>query len=133
MAEGDFIIDDAEAFKFIIGDGGAFQTVVKPPSDDSVVIFEESDERVLVEGAKFEVYEDDAGKYRFRLRAAEGGIVAVGEPYKHDGRSERIVCRCSTCRCERDRCRGRQLESNGRVARRMIGVGQAEIAGVEPV
>ena len=81
MAEGDFIIDDAEAFKFIIGDGGAFQTVVKPPSDDSVVIFEESDERVLVEGAKFEVYEDDAGKYRFRLRAAEGGIVAVGEPY----------------------------------------------------
>ena len=81
LAEGDFIIDDAEAFKFIIGDAGAFQTVVKPPSDDSVVIFEESDERVLVEGAKFEVYEDDAGKYRFRLRAAEGGIVAVGEPY----------------------------------------------------
>ena len=81
LAEGDFIIDDAEAFKFIIGDAGAFQTVVKPPSDDSVVIFEESDEQIIVMGAKFEVYEDDAGKYRFRLRALDGGIVAVGEPY----------------------------------------------------
>ena len=49
--------------------------------DDSVVIFEESDEQIIVMGAKFEVYEDDAGKYRFRLRAVDGGIVAVGGPY----------------------------------------------------
>lgn len=81
MVEGDFIIDDADAFKFVIGDPDAFQTVVKPPNDAPVVIFEESDERVIVEGAKFEVYEDDAGKYRFRLRAVDGGIVAVGGPY----------------------------------------------------
>lgn len=30
---------------------------------------------------KFEVYEDKAGKYRFRLKAGSGEIVAVGEPY----------------------------------------------------
>ena len=28
---------------------------------------------------KFEVYEDKSGQYRFRLKAANGGIIAVGE------------------------------------------------------
>ncbi|MSZ58600.1 MAG: hypothetical protein F2697_08695, partial [Actinobacteria bacterium] len=42
LVEGDFIIDDADAFKFVIGDPDAFQTVVKPPNDAPVVIFEES-------------------------------------------------------------------------------------------
>jgi uncharacterized protein YegP (UPF0339 family) len=31
---------------------------------------------------KFEVYEDNAGKYRFRLKAGNGEIIAVGEAYE---------------------------------------------------
>ncbi len=31
---------------------------------------------------KFEVYEDKGGKYRFRLKAGNGEIVAVGEAYE---------------------------------------------------
>ncbi len=30
---------------------------------------------------KFEVYEDKAGKFRFRLKAGNGEIVAMGEAY----------------------------------------------------
>ena len=30
---------------------------------------------------KFEVYTDKAGQYRFRLKAANGEIIAVGEAY----------------------------------------------------
>ncbi|OPX72417.1 MAG: hypothetical protein A4E38_00596 [Methanoregulaceae archaeon PtaB.Bin108] len=30
---------------------------------------------------KFEVYVDKAGKYRFRLKASNGEIIAVGESY----------------------------------------------------
>jgi len=30
---------------------------------------------------KFEVYEDKAGKFRFRLKAGNGEIVATGEAY----------------------------------------------------
>lgn len=31
---------------------------------------------------KFEVYPDKAGKYRFRLKASNGEIVAAGEAYE---------------------------------------------------
>ena len=31
---------------------------------------------------KFEVYEDKAGKFRFRLKAGNGEVVAVGEAYE---------------------------------------------------
>ncbi|MEY9925645.1 uncharacterized protein YegP (UPF0339 family) [Catenulispora sp. GP43] len=31
---------------------------------------------------KFEVYKDKAGKYRFRLKAGNGEIIAVGEAYE---------------------------------------------------
>lgn len=31
---------------------------------------------------KFEIYADRAGKYRFRLKAANGEIVASGEAYE---------------------------------------------------
>ncbi len=31
--------------------------------------------------AKFEVYQDKAGGYRFRLKAANGEVVATGESY----------------------------------------------------
>ncbi len=30
----------------------------------------------------FEVYEDKAGKFRFRLKAGNGQVVAVGEAYE---------------------------------------------------
>ena len=30
---------------------------------------------------KFEVYEDKAGRWRFRLKASNGQVVAVGEAY----------------------------------------------------
>ncbi|GAA0422493.1 YegP family protein [Streptomyces luteireticuli] len=30
---------------------------------------------------KFEMYEDKAGKYRYRLKAGNGEIIAVGEAY----------------------------------------------------
>jgi uncharacterized protein len=31
---------------------------------------------------KFEVYRDRAGKYRFRLKASNGQVVATGEAYE---------------------------------------------------
>lgn len=31
---------------------------------------------------KFEVYQDKAGKYRFRLKAGNGQIIATGEAYE---------------------------------------------------
>ena len=31
---------------------------------------------------KFEIYEDNGGKFRFRLKAKNGQIVAVSKPYK---------------------------------------------------
>ena len=35
-----------------------------------------------VKHPKFEIYQDKAGEYRFRLKAANGQIIAVGEGYK---------------------------------------------------
>ena len=32
--------------------------------------------------AKFELYQDKKGKYRFRLKAGNGQIIAVGEDYE---------------------------------------------------
>jgi uncharacterized protein YegP (UPF0339 family) len=31
---------------------------------------------------KFELYEDKAGKFRFRLKAGNGEVIAVGEAYE---------------------------------------------------
>ncbi|MGH3737560.1 MAG: YegP family protein [Micromonosporaceae bacterium] len=31
---------------------------------------------------KFELYTDKAGKYRFRLKASNGQVIAVGEAYE---------------------------------------------------
>jgi len=31
---------------------------------------------------KFELYKDNAGKFRFRLKASNGQIIAVGEAYE---------------------------------------------------
>ncbi|MFJ4094711.1 YegP family protein [Kitasatospora sp. NPDC089913] len=39
------------------------------------------DEEVARMAGKFEVYEDAGGKYRFRLKAGNGEIVATGQGY----------------------------------------------------
>ncbi len=36
----------------------------------------------VLKNPKFEVYKDKAGEFRFRLKAANGQIIAVGEGYK---------------------------------------------------
>ena len=33
-------------------------------------------------GAKFEIYKDKAGEFRFRLKAGNGEVIATGESYK---------------------------------------------------
>lgn len=38
---------------------------------------------------KFEVYEDRSGKYRFRLKAGNGEIVATGEAYNTRSAAEK--------------------------------------------
>ena len=37
---------------------------------------------------KFELYKDNAGKYRFRLKAGNGQIIAVGEAYESKAAAE---------------------------------------------
>ncbi len=32
-------------------------------------------------GGKFEVYQDNSGKFRFRLKAGNGQVIATGEGY----------------------------------------------------
>ena len=36
----------------------------------------------MVMAGKFELYKDNAGKYRFRLKAGNGQVIAVGEAYE---------------------------------------------------
>jgi uncharacterized protein YegP (UPF0339 family) len=38
---------------------------------------------------KFEVYEDRAGKFRFRLKASNGQVVATGETYETKAAAEK--------------------------------------------
>jgi uncharacterized protein YegP (UPF0339 family) len=54
---------------------------------DSLVAAEEPSQR----GGKFELYQDKAGKYRFRLRAGNGAIVAVGEAYESKQAAEAAI------------------------------------------
>ena len=37
---------------------------------------------------KFELYTDKAGKYRFRLKASNGQVIAVGEAYESKAAAE---------------------------------------------
>jgi uncharacterized protein len=37
---------------------------------------------------KFELYQDKAGKWRFRLKAGNGEIIAVGEAYESKASAE---------------------------------------------
>lgn len=49
---------------------------VGPVEDQTVEDFQ------VLKHPKFEVYVDKAGEYRFRLKARNGEIIAVGESYK---------------------------------------------------
>ena len=37
---------------------------------------------------KFELYQDKAGKYRFRLKAGNGQVIATGEAYESKAAAE---------------------------------------------
>ena len=37
---------------------------------------------------KFELYKDNGGKYRFRLKAGNGQVIAVGEAYESKAAAE---------------------------------------------
>ncbi len=39
-------------------------------------------EREITVAGKFELYKDKGGKFRFRLKAGNGEIIAVGEAYE---------------------------------------------------
>ena len=51
---------------------------------------------------KFEVYEDKAGKFRFRLKAGNGEIVAVGEAYGTLAAAKEGLSRLSRTRDKRE-------------------------------
>ncbi len=40
---------------------------------------------------KFELYQDNAGKYRFRLKAGNGQIIAVGEAYESKAAAQKGI------------------------------------------
>ena len=42
---------------------------------------------------KFELYKDAKGKYRFRLKASNGEIIAVGEAYESKVSAEKALHR----------------------------------------
>jgi uncharacterized protein YegP (UPF0339 family) len=41
--------------------------------------------------AKFEVFQDSAGQYRWRLKARNGKVVAVGESYTRESSAKRSL------------------------------------------
>ncbi|WP_420006518.1 YegP family protein [Arenibacterium sp. LLYu02] len=45
---------------------------------------------------KFELYEDKAGEYRFRLKAGNGEIILVGEGYKQKASAENGIASVRT-------------------------------------
>ncbi len=49
---------------------------IAPIEDQTAADFE------VCKNPKFEVYQDKAGEFRFRLKAVNGQIIAVGEGYK---------------------------------------------------
>ncbi len=49
---------------------------------DSQIEDQTAKEVVALKNPKYEVYQDKKGEYRFRLKAANGQIIATGEGYK---------------------------------------------------
>jgi uncharacterized protein YegP (UPF0339 family) len=47
-----------------------------------IPVHKKSTKRKSSKTGKFEVYTDKAGEYRFRLKAPNGEIIAIGEGYK---------------------------------------------------
>lgn len=74
VAAGSKIFNDAESVKAVIADvtASAANAAVE---DQTVEGFKEE------KGAKFELYSDKAGEFRFRLKNAAGDILAVSEGY----------------------------------------------------
>ncbi|MGL5819888.1 MAG: YegP family protein [Phycicoccus sp.] len=51
------------------------------PADDDNVTPIGAREKTGAAGGRFEVYQDEAGKFGFRLKAGDGAIIATGEAY----------------------------------------------------
>lgn len=99
MAKGKFVIDNAKngiKFNLVAGNGEIIATSevyttkaaclngIESVRKNSAAEIENqtAKEVVPVKGAKFEIYKDKAGEFRFRLKAGNGQIIAVGEGYK---------------------------------------------------
>jgi len=54
----------------------------KPTTPYSKLIIRQPIKKKATRTAKFEVYTDKAGEYRFRLKAPNGEIIAVSEGYR---------------------------------------------------
>ncbi len=83
---------------------------------------------------KFEVYEDQAGKFRFRLKAGNGEVVASGQGYESLAGAKARVRGRATSRRRRDRRRGLSLGRTKPKAR-IRGCGPSGLAppvGLEP-
>lgn len=74
IATGSKIFPDSNSVKAVIADVSACAPNAAL-EDQTVSDFAEE------KGAKFEIYSDKAGEYRFRLRNAGGDILAVSEGY----------------------------------------------------
>ena len=74
------IIATSETYKSLPSCRKGLESVRKnsvAPIEDQTV-----DPVVKIRNPKFELYVDKAGEYRFRLKARNGEIIAVGEGYK---------------------------------------------------
>ena len=57
---------------------------------------------------KFELFKDSAGKFRFRLKAANGEVIAISEAYTRSQRAERHQGGAD----KRPYCRGRRSDQS---------------------
>ena len=75
VATGSKIFNDIDSAKAVIADitASAPKAAIE---DQTAEGFKEE------KGAKFELYSDKAGEFRFRLKATNGQIIAVSEGYK---------------------------------------------------
>lgn len=85
-SRGETVLDAAldMADNFVTTQYEFLRTVVRSTDDtvgtpEAMQLIEKLRRRVSTSAGTFEVYQDKAGKYRFRLRDGEGQILAVGE------------------------------------------------------
>ncbi|MGL5867300.1 MAG: YegP family protein [Dermatophilaceae bacterium] len=60
-------------------------------TDDGNVTPIRAPEKIGATSGRFEVYQDKAGKFRFRLKAGNGVIIATGEAYESKAAAKRGI------------------------------------------